>query len=196
MESAPRDERRNIAAAEAQRGVRRERRLSQPVWLVAVRVNRVRRPHDRAVVPVAIIREWESEDFVDPDARALKAAVDTLHKTGGVTVFRSRPGDRGLLHRAANLAPARELGRVHHPAPKFIHRTGAARHITRQTNRRDTHQEILHNNSFNKISHGPASLSSAKLHSRNFSLFAPAKGALMAPEYLGALMVELADTLL
>src|SRR6266480_2657586 len=116
-ETAAREDRGNIAAAESKCGVRTERRISQQMRLVTFRKNRV----DRQVVGEHGIvgRERRGDDFINTDAGPRQTLVEAAYEPGGVGDIRAvKQG--GLLHRTANLAAAHKFCDVSEPASELL----------------------------------------------------------------------------
>src|SRR5205814_10538525 len=102
-ETAAREDRGNIAAAESKCGVRTLRRISQQMRLVTFRKNRI----DRQVIGEHAIvrRERRGDQFINTDAGPREAVVEAVIQHGCVRDVWAVP-QGGLHPRTANFAAA------------------------------------------------------------------------------------------
>lgn len=88
----------DVTTSETERGIRRNEFVGNPVRTIAVGINRPFWTIDWTVVfCLPIVRKRRSGHFVNADARAGEAAIETMEETRGVSGLRIFEDD-GLFH--------------------------------------------------------------------------------------------------
>src|SRR5437899_280059 len=121
-EPASRNNRHNIATAEAQVRVGREGRILNHFGAVTVRIRRLWREvvgEDRIIG-----RERCSDYLIHPNTGPGERTIQSTKEAGGVGRIGIIEQSR-LLHGAAHLAEAKELNAVAHAAPKLVFHVSA-----------------------------------------------------------------------